>query len=190
MPLTASRLWTRDRARVHGSTCSPLREERENLRHRLLREQVLSFIVQFREKVGIDPLWQIDVEPICPPPREDEDDSRGSGSCELERGEEAAEVPLPNASISWIRDSWQATLRIRCDLPYQQRRRETLHELVELSFHGTGELWYFMRELRATSETVSTDLWTYLDNEYHVRRNQEVEKVVRLLLLLDSEEEE
>jgi len=160
-----------------------LAEEREEMRHRFLREQILSFIAQFRDRVGVEPLWQIEVELLCP---QDDD------------GEEESRLSLPNASISWVRDSWRATLRIRCDLPHQQRRQETLHELVELSFHGTGELWYFMRDsllqreeqYAASSGLPSTggrDLWTYLDEEYRVRRNQEVEKVVRLFLAQEEE---
>lgn len=127
-------------------------------RHARCREWTTALIGQHRDRLGIEPKWVIHTQLLC-----------------VER-----EDHPPQALVEWLPDTYEATISLRCDLPYGILRWETIHELVELSLYRTGTICdHFFQLVRAGGAMEFAELFM---SQYRVARNQEVEGIVERYL--------
>jgi len=119
-------------------------------RHNQVKAWTQDLINLHRGNLGIEEKWQISIEFLC-------------------------DVRKDIAGlIEWIPDTYEATLSIRCDLPYGLIRWEVVHELVELSKYRSGTAVGLFVE-HCKKYEIGADLFM---GQYRTARNQEVENEV------------
>ena len=118
--------------------------------HKKLHQTVTEIIASHRKGIGIDPRWRINVEISC-------DTIRGG-------------------MISWIPDTYEATVTVCCDLPPDLLLWETIHELAELSKYRSGTI--IEQFARIAREYGLSDTVNLFMSQYRMARNQEIEEEV------------
>jgi hypothetical protein len=122
--------------------------------HQLVRATAESVIKTYRQRMGIEEAWSIEVQVLCP-----------------------SYLPQSEASIWWDAEVWFARMHLRCGLSAEFLTWLILHELYELQAWRSGAFsLQLLESLRDTSRhRASLSSRETMKREWQRLRNQEIE---------------